>query len=280
MTETDWLVSEDPEVMLATVDQMAFRVSDRKLRLLAVALVESRWPDINQRHWLANRQAEQVADGELSLQHLEPFWYVLRPSALEAVHLTLTDMPAHKPLGWRVRGAHLFRDVVGNPWRSVIRLKSQRRCNWCNGSGHRRVVRTTLGCPPCDGRGYFEDGSYLWLTPTVQALAQAAYEERPGRVCVRCGGKKVVAPSGRELAALSRAFPGNLDQQQSYFPPCPNCDGTGRVEDGPLDSDRLAVLADALEEAGCENEDILQHLRGPGPHVRGCWVVDLVLGKS
>src|SRR5262249_19138340 len=41
---------------------------------------------------------------------------------------------------------------------------------------------------------------------------------------------------------------------------------------GTLDPDRLAVLADALEDAGCDNEDILSHLRGPGPHVRGCWV--------
>ena len=42
----------------------------------------------------------------------------------------------------------------------------------------------------------------------------------------------------------------------------------------------LPVLADALEDAGCEHADILSHCRGPGPHVRGCWVVDLVLGKS
>jgi hypothetical protein len=43
--------------------------------------------------------------------------------------------------------------------------------------------------------------------------------------------------------------------------------------------DRLPILADALEEAGCDNADILDHCRGPGPHVRGCWVVDLLLGK-
>jgi hypothetical protein len=42
----------------------------------------------------------------------------------------------------------------------------------------------------------------------------------------------------------------------------------------------LAVLADALEETGCTNADILNHLREPGLHVRGCWVVDLLLGKS
>src|SRR5262249_25586156 len=70
-----------------------------------------------------------------------------------------------------------------------------------------------------------------WRTPTVAALATAAYEER-------------------------------------------------ELPDGTLDADRLAVLADALEDAGCDNADILSHLRGPGPHVRGCCVVDLLLGKE
>ena len=49
--------------------------------------------------------------------------------------------------------------------------------------------------------------------------------------------------------------------------------------DGPA-FDLLPVLADALEDAWCDNPDILAHCRGPGPHVRGCWVVDLVLGKA
>ena len=44
--------------------------------------------------------------------------------------------------------------------------------------------------------------------------------------------------------------------------------------------DRLPILADALEEAGCNNADILNHCRQPGDHVRGCWVVDLLLGKE
>lgn len=49
---------------------------------------------------------------------------------------------------------------------------------------------------------------------------------------------------------------------------------------GHLDAGRLAILADALEEAGCTDQDILLHCRGPGPHVRGCWVIDLLLGKE
>ncbi len=43
---------------------------------------------------------------------------------------------------------------------------------------------------------------------------------------------------------------------------------------------RLPFLADALEEAGCPERAILAHCRGPGPHARGCWVVDLLLGKK
>jgi hypothetical protein len=42
----------------------------------------------------------------------------------------------------------------------------------------------------------------------------------------------------------------------------------------------MPILADALQDAGCDNDDILTHCRGDGPHVRGCWVVDLVLGKE
>lgn len=43
---------------------------------------------------------------------------------------------------------------------------------------------------------------------------------------------------------------------------------------------RLPELADALEKTGCCDADILEHLRGPGPHVKGCWALDLVLGKT
>ena len=46
------------------------------------------------------------------------------------------------------------------------------------------------------------------------------------------------------------------------------------------DFSAIPVLADALQDAGCENADILNHCRGPGPHVRGCRVVDLVLGNG
>jgi hypothetical protein len=44
--------------------------------------------------------------------------------------------------------------------------------------------------------------------------------------------------------------------------------------------DNLPVLADALEDAGCADAALLAHLRGPGPHLRGCWALDLILRKE
>jgi hypothetical protein len=44
--------------------------------------------------------------------------------------------------------------------------------------------------------------------------------------------------------------------------------------------DQLPILADALEEQGCTDAELLRHLRSPEPHVRGCWALDAVLGKE
>lgn len=41
---------------------------------------------------------------------------------------------------------------------------------------------------------------------------------------------------------------------------------------------KLPILGDALRQAGCDNADILNHCQQPGPHVRGCWVIDLLMG--
>ena len=51
----------------------------------------------------------------------------------------------------------------------------------------------------------------------------------------------------------------------------PNCE---------LELQRLCILADAIEDAGCSDTELLAHLRGPGPHYRGCWAVDAVLGRA
>jgi hypothetical protein len=52
-----------------------------------------------------------------------------------------------------------------------------------------------------------------------------------------------------------------------------------RLPGGDVDPDLLAVLSDALLEAGCTDADILGHCRGADRHARGCWVVDALLGR-
>jgi hypothetical protein len=53
-----------------------------------------------------------------------------------------------------------------------------------------------------------------------------------------------------------------------------------KMPEGTFDTGRIAILADALLDAGCDDDDLIQHCRSPGPHVRGCWAVDLCLGLS
>jgi hypothetical protein len=89
----------------------------------------------------------------------------------------------------------------------------------------------------------------------------------------------------KAIASLLRDIVGN-----PFRPVALNCswlgwnDGTvPRIAQGIYDErafERMPILADALEDAGCDNPDILDHCRNAGPHVRGCWVVDAVLEKE
>ncbi len=51
-------------------------------------------------------------------------------------------------------------------------------------------------------------------------------------------------------------------------------------EERDFSPERMGVLADAMEEAGVSDAEVLGHLRGPGAHCRGCWCVDFVLGRE
>jgi hypothetical protein len=95
--------------------------------------------------------------------------------------------------------------------------------------------------------------------------------------------------AGPARADLLRDIFGNPFRPATVLPPWQTPQAVGLAQAtyderelpaGTLDPARLAVLADALEDAGCDEADLLGHLRGPGPHVRGCWAVDLILGKQ
>lgn len=104
------------------------------------------------------------------------------------------------------------------------------------------------------------------LTRQIALLALDAYNERPPRQCPACLGK-------REVPVLHRSV------VVAHFVTCGTCHGEGSIPYGHLDGVRLAILADAMEEAGATGS-IVSHLRLPGPHYRGCWPLDLVLGKT
>lgn len=85
----------------------------------------------------------------------------------------------------------------------------------------------------------------------------------------------------REQAGLFRDIFGNPFRPVAFDPGWRTSTVAALAEQmyGSRDFPPMPILADALQDAGCDNEDVLAHCRGAGPHVRGCWGVDLLLGK-
>jgi hypothetical protein len=140
------------------------------------------------------------------------------------------------------RRADLLRDTVGNPYRPVV---------------------LPLAANPIPGvKGGWDVGGCHWVTPQVLSLATAAYKERVRKCDDRiCGGR------------------GHWTDAAGSTETCGRCDRhTGMIDDGSLDPFRLALVADALEEAGCDQPAILEALRSPGAKYRGFWALDLILG--
>jgi len=291
MNESEWLLSSDPAAMLREGDRQLsrFRFSDRKLRLFACGCCRLVWNKLTDpRSRRAVGVAERYADGEASSKDrgLEmnkvdlirsPTMYALAAACLRSKAGQAANEAVQFGYEYQAPAqAALLRDIFGNPFRPVE--------------------------SPWDyDEGGFAVKDAAWLAPDVLALAQAAYDERPGQRCKRCkGGGSVPAYTGMYRLGSN---------------PCGECHGAGKVGEGLLDPVPLAILADALEEAGCGDEEILFHLRGivgcdrcegagiicespalssrrpcpkcdgkglvpPVPHVRGCWVIDLLLGKS
>jgi hypothetical protein len=111
----------------------------------------------------------------------------------------------------------------------------------------------------------------LWTTPIEEIVPRliARYGTHPAHYLRDIFGfvfhEGAVSPTCRSPTVLSLA---EMAYQERDLPV------------GHLALERLAVLADALEEAGCADPALLEHLRLPGPHVRGCWALDAVLTRE
>jgi hypothetical protein len=92
----------------------------------------------------------------------------------------------------------------------------------------------------------------------------------------------VMAAELARAAALFRCVFGNPFREVTFVPGWRTNTAVGIASRmyGSRDFNAMPILADALQDAGCDSEDVLNHCHGPGPHVRGCWAADLVLGKG
>jgi hypothetical protein len=86
----------------------------------------------------------------------------------------------------------------------------------------------------------------------------------------------------RQIADLIREIAGNPFRPVAFSPEwrTDTAVSLARQMYEARDFSAMPILADALQDAGCDSADILDHCRRPVPHVRGCWVVDLVLDKE
>ena len=126
-------------------------------------------------------------------------------------------------------------------------------------------------------RGVYTD--WFRVIPFLRAEAED-YGSRRIPQSVRSRGPNIEQRERRQADALRDAL-GNPFSPVTWEPSWRSETAVALARGIHFDNafDRLPILADALEEAGCDHPDILAHCRGPGPHARGCWVVDGVLGK-
>ncbi len=145
---------------------------------------------------------------------------------------------------------------------AAIEASSRREREWVEDQGYWAVKHL--------GRSYYKVGPLDSAVTVVLTVRQ------------RVGEAGDAAAEGTAQAGLLRCVFGNPFRTVAFDPRWRSADvlrlARGVYEDRAFD--RLPLLADALMDAGCDSEAILAHCRGEGPHVRGCWVVDLVLGSE
>ncbi len=249
MTEAEWLAGDDLLAMLDCV--RAARVSDRKQRLLACACGRLVW------HLLTDaRSRESVAVAEAFADGLAD------------------DVPL----------ADAY-DAAGAAWRTLPRP-------WdCRRERARYFAALTAFRAAWDSS--WSEGTDRAVNDALYSAAKATWAQGNDEPDDEWLNSPSAGEAFRHQSELLR------DLFRNPFRPAPAVDPAWlawrngvvrelaraaydgrRLPEGALEPERLAVLADALEDAGCGDAELLGHLRGPGPHVRGCWVVDLVLGKE
>ena len=168
--------------------------------------------------------------------------HLFEDSCFEQLGLNLEDVTVQtRPAA---EACHILRDIFGNPWRPHTLDK-------CLLTHNRHTVHTE----PC------VTGRDLYVTSTVRDIAQTIYDDR----------------HFDELPILADAL---VEMGCSETKACPACRGSGFSFSGPGGGQRSLMDCPVCCSTGHISSLLLSHLRDPGPHVRGCWALDLVLGKE
>jgi hypothetical protein len=253
MTEEQWLNGNDQTPML---EFLRGKASDRKLRLFACACCRRIGHVLSDERCRtaakAVEVAESFADGMTSAASLA--------AAREAAQSVFTTHFGTLWLAWGGEAAAMAAAAD-------IRVKRTRHGCRYEGGGLGEAAAAAAKA----AAGYAADGPHAEGLP--KAIVESTYE------AVRTSERQ-------QQARLLHCVFGNPFRPSPSLPSATLAwnDGTVRrlaqaiYEDRAFD--RMPILADALEDAGCTEPYILDHCRQPEEHVRGCWVVDLILGKD
>ena len=242
MTEEAWLASMGPETLL---NELRSHLGARKLRLFACACCRRVWPLLTRPAVReAVRTAELFADGLATKDDLRAGW--------AAVRKTLAVTP------------------VNTPWEHALMAALNAASEGGLGSAVRGSLPDAVSAAEAAARALDHEwrerhAGEINRRPSEGRARQGNLEERAYQ-CRLLGDLLPSRPVAADPAWGAWQHGQLVSLAQAIY-------DEGRFED-------LPVLADALEEAGCAEPAILEHCRGPGPHARGCWAVDLILGKE
>jgi hypothetical protein len=260
MTQSEWDSCIDPKAML-TFLRDGGKLSERKARLFAVACcLHCFWYRLRDHHplqitaGLAARHAEGLAEDQ-EVMETAASAHAVAEALGEKDDRDAADFSTRRWefLYYDARAAEATAEALNDPFLAAISStyapeNQQERQIQVN------FIRDLVG--PLPFRPMMLSPSVrMWKSSTVVRLAQAIYQELP-----------LLSNSDTREWFRRR-------QEQAIYP-------WRQLPSDYLDRQQLAVLADALLDAGCDETELIGHFRSEGPPVQGCWAVDLILGKS
>src|SRR5262245_24679442 len=263
MTEAEWLACDEPYRLL---ELLKGKASDRKFRLFAVACCRRLWDQLRHPHCRAAvERGEQFADG------------LATPAELTAAFQPATQVLRQ----WRWPEGPLG-PVTDDEARAQLIAED---AHYAEREAVAASVHTSR--PPGEPGLYHQAHSTSACAVSAAGVLFRASAAEAGRVATDLVEAERIMEEGCRPEALAHAVLlrdifGDPFRPVTVDPIwiAPTVTALARQVYESRDFSAMPILADALLDAGCANEDVLEHCRSEGPHVRGCWVVDVVPGKG